>query len=211
MHPSLGGLYAVTDGREGEALYQAVGAVLRGGARYLQYRDKTSNQAHRLRAAQRLQQLCAHFQTGFIINDDIELALQLGAGVHLGRDDGDLHTARQRLGPQAIIGLSCYNQMPDARSAAAASYLAFGAVFPSATKPDAVQAPLALLGEARQAFPGKALCAIGGIHAGNAAQVVTAGADLIAVVAGLFAATDTDAMLQRARQLAAVFPQHTTV
>jgi thiamine-phosphate pyrophosphorylase len=126
----------------------------------------------------------------FIVNDDIDLALQVGAdGVHLGKEDGDLAAARHRV-PDLLLGASCYDSLERARSAiaAGADYIAFGSVFPSPTKPGAVRAPLSLFREARGL--GVPLCAIGGITAENARSVVEAGADLLAVISDLFFADD---------------------
>lgn len=204
--PSLRGLYAITDGRQGAALERAVEAALRGGTRLVQYRDKSSDAARRIQEAMALSSLCHQYHAQLIINDDVALAMRCdAAGVHLGRDDMSPERARARLGPAVIIGLSCYNRLPDPRSCAAADYLAFGALFPSTTKPGAVRASLDLLGEAHAALPGLAVCAIGGITCANAAIVATAGADLIAVVAGLFDAADTATITERARTMAALF------
>jgi thiamine-phosphate pyrophosphorylase len=136
--------------------------------------------------------------------DDVALAVESGAhGVHLGKDDADLATARQQLGEQAIIGVSCYNSLALAAQAAAgsASYIAFGRFFPSRTKPLAVQASLDLIRRAKQqlAVP---VAAIGGVTAQNGAQLVAAGADMLAVVRGVFAAPD---IRQAARAYAALF------
>src|SRR5699024_10638599 len=124
----------------------------------------------------------------FIVNDSTELALACNAdGVHLGRDDDNLALARQRLGPDKIIGSSCYNELKRAKAAveADADYVAFGSVFPSTIKPDAVRAPLQLFTQSRQWLdtkrPRPALVAIGGITQQNAAEVLTAGADSLAV------------------------------
>jgi len=120
----------------------------------------------------------------------VELALAVDAdGVHLGRDDGNLAAARDRL-PGKLLGASCYDRIDLARAAigAGADYVAFGSVFASSTKPGAVRAPLSLFADARAL--GVPLCAIGGITADNAPAVVRAGADLLAVIADLFDAPD---------------------
>lgn len=200
--PAMRGLYAISDGPRDDLL-DACAAALEGGARVLQYRDKTRDAARRLDEARALQSLCARFDVPLIVNDDIELAAAVGAaGVHLGEDDGDLATARARLGATAIIGASCYDSLERARhfAAAGADYLAFGAFFPSPTKPQARRATLDLLREAR-AF-GKPLVAIGGITADNARALVDAGADAVAVISALFGAQDVRA---QARRFAALF------
>ncbi|OHX12153.1 thiamine-phosphate diphosphorylase [Chromobacterium sphagni] len=204
MPNRIEGLYAVTpDSDDSERLLELAAAALEGGARVLQYRDKSRNPARRLWQANLLASLCRSRGAAFIVNDDVQLALAVGAdGVHLGRDDGDIAAARARLGPAAIIGASCYDQLALARRAAAAgaSYVAFGAVFPSRTKPGAVAAPLSLFAEAAELKLPRV--AIGGITAANAGQAVQAGADAIAVIGGLFEQLDPAAA---ARELAAMF------
>jgi thiamine-phosphate pyrophosphorylase len=170
---------------------EIVAAVLQGGCRWLQYRDKGATPAQKRERAQALAALCRQYGAALLINDDVELALAVGAaGVHLGRDDGDIAAARARLGAGAILGASCYNEWDRAVAAAAAGadYLAFGAVHSSPTKPAAARAPLDLLGRARQL--GLPVCAIGGITLDNAPPVIAAGADLLAVITDLFAAAD---------------------
>jgi thiamine-phosphate pyrophosphorylase len=127
-----------------------------------------------------------------LINDDVSLAAEIGAdGVHLGKDDASLANARVALGPRAIIGVSCYDSLPAAVAAAhaGADYVAFGSFHTSGSKPAAVRAPLSLLTDARRelSIP---LCAIGGITPGNGAALVAAGADMLAVIHGLFGAAD---------------------
>lgn len=194
--PRLQGLYAITPARESSsiALRQRVEAALRGGARLLQYRDKTTAPRRRHDEARDLLALCRRHHALFIVNDDVELAAAIGAdGVHLGRDDATIAQARERLGAGAIVGASCYADLARGRSAAAqgADYLAFGSVFASATKPGAVRCPLELLGEARDQL-GLPLCAIGGITRGNALLAVAAGADMLAVISDLFEAPDVE-------------------
>lgn len=188
--PPLRGLYAVTDGPRDDLL-DVCAAALDGGAALLQYRDKSADPARRLREARALQALCAARQVPLIVNDDVELALAIGAaGVHLGKDDGSISDARRRLGTRAIIGVSCYDSLPRARAAAAAGadYLAFGAFFPSPSKPHAPRAMPSLLHDAR-AF-GLPLVAIGGITPDNARELIDAGADMLAVISALFTAPD---------------------
>lgn len=194
-HQALRGLYAITpDGLPDELLLARVEAVLRGGARLLQYRDKQSTPSQRERVAPKLRELCRRYGTGFIVNDDLALALKVDAdGVHLGGSDGDLLAARRALGPGKLLGASCYANFELARAAVAAGadYVAFGAVYPSPTKPQAVRAPLDLFGRCRAELKIPA-CAIGGIALNNAAPLVAAGADLLAVITDLFAAPDIE-------------------
>ncbi len=187
MHMPGRGLYAITAGQTGTTLSHRVAGWLRGGARVIQYRDKSGNTERRQRDARELLKLCREAGAPLLINDDVGLAAMVGAdGVHLGHEDTDIHTARQALGPHAIIGVSCYNQLERARQAVAdgADYVAFGSVFVSDTKPDAVRAELSLLSRARQQLPCP-IVAIGGITPDNGAAVMTAGADLLAVIGGL--------------------------
>lgn len=202
----LRGLYAIADtatlGAPGFA--DAVAAVLAGGAVMVQYRDKGDDHHRRRHEAAAMARLCRERDALAIVNDDPELALAADAhGVHLGRDDADPVAVRTRLGAGAVIGVSCYDDIARARRAAAAGadYLAFGSVYPSPTKPDAVHAPLELLGSARAelALP---VCAIGGITAERAPEVIAAGADLLAVIGDLFAHDDITA---RARVYARAF------
>jgi thiamine-phosphate pyrophosphorylase len=199
------GLYAITpDTDNSEQLIEQVSAALDGGARILQYRNKGSDAVRRLWQANILKSLAQSRGAIFIVNDDVALAEAIRAdGVHLGRDDDAIAAARARLGEAAIIGASCYNSLDLARSAVAAgaSYVAFGAVFASGTKPGAVHAPLSLFADAAKL--GVPRVAIGGITADNAGQVVAAGADAIAVIGGLF---DGDGIAERAATLAALYP-----
>lgn len=158
----------------------------------VQYRDKGRDAPRRRAEAGALLALCRARSVPLIVNDDIDLAATIGAdGVHLGRDDASLRHARERLGPRALIGVSCYNRLECAISAQAqgASYVAFGRFFPSPTKPGAAAAPVRLLREARPrvSLP---IVAIGGITPENGGLLVRAGADLLAVISGVLGAAD---------------------
>ena len=195
MNSPLRGLYAITSAtlcREPGRLAAAVEAALAGGARLVQYRDKEADAAARRATARALLGLCREHNALFIVNDDVELALAIGAdGVHLGASDLPLRDARRRLGGLATIGVSCANLL--ARAVAAqdegASYVAFGRFFPSRTKPGAPQAELALLREARAKLH-IPVCAIGGITPANARPLVEAGAAMLAAVEGVFGEAD---------------------
>jgi thiamine-phosphate pyrophosphorylase len=202
---ALRGLYAITDGAliPADRLVEAVSHAIAGGAVLVQYRDKTSPPQLRRAQALALQTLCEARDVPLIINDDVELAVHCGAaGVHLGRDDPDPAQARARLGPGAIIGVSCYADLERARAAAAAGadYLAFGRFFPSSTKPGATPADPELLRVARRELE-LPLCAIGGITPANAPQLLEAGADLLAVIQGLFGQPDVRAAAARFQML----------
>jgi thiamine-phosphate pyrophosphorylase len=199
--PELKGIYAVTapEITPGEQLYRAVELTLRGGAALVQYRDKTASVAQRHTRARRLQELCADHGVPLIINDDAELAKETGAaGVHLGGMDMPLPTARALLGPQAIIGISCYNRLAAGLEAAAAGadYVAFGSAYPSITKPAAVHASPLLYRQAREALS-LPICAIGGIDAANAPALLACGVDLLAVISGIFAQNNIESATRR--------------
>ncbi len=197
QYPLMRGLYAITDGPRGNLL-AAAEAALAGGARGLQYRDKSTDHDRRHAEAVALQALCLAHGVPLIINDDIALAAAVGAaGVHLGEQDAEIAAARTRLGPGAIIGVSCYDSLPRARqlAAAGADYLAFGAFFPSPTKPNARHATASLLRDA--AALGLPRVAIGGITPDNGGALIDAGADLLAVISGVFGAADVRAAARR--------------
>ncbi len=208
MSQFLRGLYAITDSTllaDGR-LFPYVEAALKGGAKLLQYRDKSADEARRLREADGLRDLCARYGAQLIINDDAELAARLGVGLHLGQEDGSLAAARALLGRQAIIGATCHARLDLAEQAArdGASYLAFGRFFNSLTKPGAPAARPELLEQARARFH-LPVCAIGGITQDNAAALIAQGANLIAVVHALFAADSPAEVERRARAFAALF------
>ena len=201
----LRGLYAVTDPGlvPREALGEAVAAAIRGGARIVQYRDKTATEGERLGTARRLAEVCRRAGVLFIVNDDPGLAAEVGAdGVHLGREDAAMEEARALLGAEAVIGVSCYADLERARRAAAAGadYVAFGRFFPSRTKPDAAQATPDLLEQARRELD-LPVVAIGGITPENGAALISAGADMLAVVHALFGQPNIEAAARRFTRL----------
>jgi len=208
----LAGLYAITpDSDDSGWLLERVRAALQASAprgwAALQYRNKRAASGQREAEARALAALCRGYGVPLIVNDDIELALAAGAdGVHLGRGDGDLASARARIGTR-LLGASCYDDLEGARHAisAGADYVAFGSVFPSRTKPEAVRAPLSLFRQARAL--GVPLAAIGGITISNAAEVIRAGADCIAVISALFDAPDVS---ERARAFTELFANRTS-
>ncbi|PWB34403.1 thiamine phosphate synthase [Pseudomonas sp. SDI] len=203
----LRGLYAITDSQLLAGRFLPwVEAALDGGVTLLQYRDKGLDEARRLREAEALARLCERYPTRLIINDDAELAARLGVGVHLGQGDGALPPARALLGREAIVGATCHGQLELAEQAAkdGASYVAFGRFFNSVTKPGAPAANLELLeqAKARITLP---ITAIGGITLDNAAPLVAHGADLLAVIHGLFGADSAQEVTRRARAFNALF------
>lgn len=198
----LKGIYAVTDPEltPGTELRRTVEQALRGGVSLVQYRDKTAATADlRLARARELLELCARYEVPLIVNDDVKLAHAIGAaGVHLGGADMPLAEARGLLGPDSIIGISCYNKFETALEAAAAGadYVAFGSAFPSPTKPGAVRAPLPLYRQAKESLR-VPVCAIGGIDAGNAPFLIDCGVDMLAVISGIFAQNDIESAARR--------------
>lgn len=164
--------------------------LAQGGVALLQLRCKEGGATRRRGHALALREACAAAGVSLLVNDDWRLAAELGLGAHLGAGDGMLREARGALAPGAILGASCYDDLERARQAAAAGadYLAFGAFFPSGTKPLARRAPLSLLAPARALM--KPLVAIGGIRADNGASLLAAGADLLAVLGAVFEAPD---------------------
>lgn len=193
---ALQGLYVITDPALSQqrklSVLDMVEAAIRGGARLVQYRDKTSPLPQRRQEAEALSELCRSQDVPFLINDDVELALAVNAdGVHLGQSDTRLSVARERLGPQRIIGVTCHDQLALARAAqaAGADYVAFGRFFPSRTKPQAPPADIDILTQARAELR-IAIAAIGGITPANAADLLTQGTDMLAVIHGVFGASD---------------------
>jgi thiamine-phosphate pyrophosphorylase len=200
-------LYVVTSGlADPELLAGKVEAALRGGARVVQYRNKAAGERLRYDQAVRIARLCRDAGACFIVNDSIDLARKVAAdGVHLGKDDEGVGAARAMLGPGKLIGVSCYNELWRARDAfrQGADYLAFGSFFPSPTKPGAAAADPDLLRAAKEfSLP---IVAIGGITPDNAAGLIEAGADAVAVVSAVFDAHDVE---RAARRIAGLFAEH---
>ena len=197
----LKGLYAITDQHLISAgnFAAAVEQPLQGGASIIQYRDKSDDRNKRLQQAKSLRSLCDQYHATCIINDDIELAVAVNAdGVHIGKDDTALKTARETLGKDAIIGVSCYNDLSLALEAQenSADYVAFGAMFSSSTKPAAMVSGPEVIANAKQALS-IPVCTIGGITEDNIQQVVSAGTDMAAIINDLFAADDIKAKATR--------------
>jgi len=203
------GLYAITDStlHSGAALERAVTRAIAGGAQMIQYRDKSQDAGRRRADAAMLVRICRRHGIPMIVNDDVELAFETNAdGVHVGRDDADPSTARSRLGNHSIIGVSCYNRVELAESAQqnGADYVAFGSMFSSATKPDAMRAEIATLESARARIH-LPIVAIGGITPENGGLLLDAGVDLLAVVRGVFGHEDP---AESARRYTQLFTRH---
>jgi thiamine-phosphate pyrophosphorylase len=189
-------LYIITDERliaRGQ-FTETVEYALRGGATWVQFREKHSSHEERLRLGAELRDVCKQYGAKLIVNDSPELAKEIVAdGVHLGKDDGSVAEARTILGKDAIIGVSCYNDFSLALKAEqeGADYVAFGSFFPSQIKPNAVRATLDLLSEAKAALK-IPVCCIGGITPENASELQASGADMIAVCSAVFGADDPE-------------------
>ena len=199
------GLYAVTpDEVDSARLMALVLSALAGGTRIVQYRNKSTDAVLRREQATALCALCREHGAALIINDDLELAMAVDAdGLHLGGEDGSLAAARARLGPDKLLGASCYSRIDNAGRAIAegADHIAFGSFFVSTVKPGAVRSSPSLLAEAKLKF-NVPVVAIGGITLGNAPQLIAAGADSVAVISALFGAPD---VMRAAREFNTLF------
>ena len=185
------GLYAITDtaNLDSEIMLARTEEILRAGARLLQYRNKQADENTRITEAEELHTLCRHYSVPLVINDDIALAIQTGAdGIHLGKTDSTIADARERLGNKVMIGCSCYNDLDRAQQASksGADYIAFGAFFSSPSKPDAAHATPDIIQTAKQRFK-LPVVAIGGITPENGQSLIEAGADMLAVISGIYA------------------------
>ncbi|MDD5471791.1 MAG: thiamine phosphate synthase [Sideroxydans sp.] len=204
---AIKGLYAITpDELDTAKLLKQVRQALIGGARILQYRNKSADASLSLQQAGALRALTHEYGAKLIVNDDVQQAMQVAAdGVHLGGEDGSIAVARTVLGAGKIIGASCYNRVPLAIEAVkqGADYVAFGAFFSSSVKPDAVQAKVSMLEEARRNLQ-VPIVAIGGITIANGQQLISAGADALAVISALWQAPD---IAQAAKDFSQLFEQ----
>ena len=185
------GLYAITpDSADLNTLIQKTQWAIEGGAFMVQYRSKILNRDVKMQQCAAILRLCREYEIPCIVNDDVDMCRILEAdGVHLGEKDDNIAEVRHILGEDAIIGSSCYDQLNRAKSAQkeGASYVAFGAMFPTSTKPNAPRATLELLREAKREIQ-TPIVAIGGITVNNAHDVIKTGIDAIAVITSLYEA-----------------------
>ena len=183
------GLYAITpDMADLNTLVHKTQLAIEGGAFMVQYRSKIQDRAVKIQQCAAILRLCREYGVPCIVNDDVEMCRILEAdGVHLGENDDNIADVRHILGEDAIIGSSCYDQLDRAKQAQkeGATYVAFGAVFPTPTKPNAPRATLELLREAKHEIH-IPIVAIGGITVNNAHDVIEAGVDAIAVINSLY-------------------------
>lgn len=188
-------LYAVTDSAwlEGRTLAACVDDAIRGGATFVQLREKGATSEQLVALSDEIAPLCRAAAVPFVINDDVQAALAAGAdGVHVGQSDAACEEARRLLGPEAIVGVSVQTvEQALAAQAAGASYLGVGAMIGTSTKPDAVIVSPEDL---------RAICdavsipvvAIGGLNAGTMSCLKGTGVDGAAVVSAIFAAADIE-------------------
>ncbi|WP_395823061.1 thiamine phosphate synthase [Collimonas sp.] len=201
------GLYIVTpDWDDTDKLLHVTEQALQGGASLLQYRHKTADAAQRRRQAAALLALCRRYQRRFIINDFIELCMELDAGgIHVGGTDASVAEVRALIGPDEIVGASCYGDLQLAHAAyrAGASYVAFGGFYPSRVKQYPVTTPPDIVTRAKAdiALPN---VVIGGMTQQNALPLIAAGADMVAAISSVYLADDPTAA---AREFTALFAQ----
>jgi thiamine-phosphate pyrophosphorylase len=205
MNKNLTGLYAITSPElmSTDLIEKAEQAII-GGINILQYRNKIANYVQQEQEASALAHLCKKHNVIFIINDNVELAIEVNAdGIHLGQKDIHIQHARKLLGENKIIGVTCNNQIELAQKAQAqgADYVAFGRFFNSLSKPSAPQAELSLLSEAHKLIT-IPIVAIGGITHELAPLLLKEGADMLAVIHGIFGQED---ILTTTRQFAQLF------
>lgn len=201
------GIYLVTEHERlrYSELLAITEAVMPVGIAVLQYRNKIAVYDQKLAEATRLQQLCKTYKVPFIINDDIALAIELGAdGVHLGRDDDNCMDARKQVGDNILVGISCNNDPGRADQAVrdGADYIAFGAMFPTSSKANTVSASFELIRQAKQRYT-VPIVAIGGITPENCAPVIAAGADLLAVISSVYLANNPYQVMENFKKLMA--------
>jgi len=215
MTKKLKGIYAITpdidisDAKARRRLLEQTERMLDSGLTMFQFRNKSPDSKQKTQLAQQCQRLCRHYHTPFIVNDDVLLAQQCDAdGIHVGQSDSDVPSIREALGDQAIIGVSCHGDIVLADNAVhdGADYIAFGRFFPSTSKPEAAPADIRVLQRAKNRFD-VPIVAIGGIREDNAEYVLHAGADILAMIDGLFNSHDLKATLKKLQGLFAATHQ----
>lgn len=197
-------LYAVTDRSwlNGRTLYEQVEDALKGGATFIQLREKKLDKEDFLKEAIEIQALCREYHVPFVINDDVDIALQMDAdGVHVGQSDMEAGDVRAKLGPEKIIGVSAQTvEQAVLAEQRGADYLGVGAVFPTGSKDDADDVShdtLQAICEAVQ-IP---VIAIGGISKSNVLQLKGRGICGIAVISAIFAQPDIQAATEELKNL----------
>ena len=206
MPNSLHGLYLITNDDPLDIILEKISiALATQQIALLQYRRKKVEKTNQDTEIEKILKICNQYNVPLIINDDLAQAQRFGAHLHLGQDDGSIVEARQVLGESAIIGRTCLNDLSLAEQAIhdGASYVAFGAIYGSTTKPEAGNIGLDFLKQAKQQFD-IPICAIGGLTAENSQAVITAGADLCAVVSGILG-LESEQIPQRIEAWSALF------
>ncbi len=193
---ALRGLYIVTpDWDDTEKLLEVTEKALKGGAAIVQYRHKTAKEKQLHEQAMALQKLCRQYNVPFIINDYVDLCIELDAdGIHVGGMDESVASVRNKVGPNKIVGASCYGEMELARKAQkeGASYVAFGGFYPSRIKKYAVTTPVTIVSDAKKELSNMPSCAIGGITLENAVPLVQQGVDMISVISSVYMVDDPE-------------------
>jgi thiamine-phosphate pyrophosphorylase len=201
----LKGLYIVTpDWDDTQKMVEVTEQALRGGAAIVQYRHKTAGAALRRQQAEAVMQVCRRHNRPFIINDFVDLCLELDAdGIHVGGTDMSVEQVRQAVGPDKIVGASCYGSFELAQKSyqTGASYIAFGGFYPSRVKKYPVTTPPEIVTQAKESIPLPNVV-IGGMTVENAKPLVACGADMVAAISSVYMTDDPEAS---ARQFAALF------
>lgn len=201
---SMKGLYIVTpDWDDTDKMVAATEAALKGGVSLVQYRHKTASPGLRTEQASQLLALCRQYDRPFIINDFVELCLELGAdGIHVGGTDAPVAEVRKAIGPDKILGASCYGSMELAQKAheAGASYVAFGGFYPSRVKKYEVTTPVDIITRAKQQLP-VPVVVIGGMTQENSVPLIKAGTDMVAAISSVYMTDDPQAAARRFVQL----------
>lgn len=201
---SMKGLYIVTpDWDDTEKLVAATEAALKGGVTLVQYRHKTASPELRKEQASALLALCRQYDRPFIVNDFVELALELDAdGIHVGGTDAPVAQVRAEIGPDKILGASCYGSMELAHKAheAGASYVAFGGFYPSRVKKYEVTTPVDIITRAKQQLP-VPVVVIGGMTQENSVPLIEAGTDMVAAISSVYMTDDPQAAARGFAQL----------
>tara|TARA_B100000683_G_scaffold188182_1_gene181470 strand:- start:146 stop:820 length:675 start_codon:yes stop_codon:yes gene_type:complete len=200
----LNGTYGITpDNLPSEALIEKIRSSLMGGVKILQYRNKGNNWAKKIEEISEIKKICQKYNVPFIINDNLNIALEVDAdGLHVGKDDVSIKKARESLGNNKMLGVSCYGDLQRATKAEklGADYIAFGSFFKSKTKPKAPLIEKNILEKARYICQCP-IVAIGGITPENGSELLKNGADMLAVADAIFSSKDCKLNAQKMARL----------
>lgn len=200
----LKGIYAITDEilTPNTSIVSQVEAALKGGAKVIQLRNKSAQDKDLIETATQLQALCVKYQATFFVNDRVELAQKIGAdGVHIGYSDLGVKETRELIGPTVLIGVSCYGDIERAKQAIkdGADYVAFGAFYPSKTKPKAAVVDFNVIAQAKKEL-GVPVCVIGGINEDNIKEIAAYQPDMFSLVSDIFEAKNIQEKVQKLTQ-----------